>query len=237
MPLRRHLGCRRLTMIMAALAALGLLTSACADRSTRSAAAPTAQTGPPAEPIELDFQAPLGPQGRAVTALTTAGLPFVPLAPPIGTGHTSFVYTPAEPVSAEVGLVYDDPSWDHVIVREFVDTESQHDLIKFDESLVNQGCVSVPEEGPDAVSCDYDPFTQIDIGNGIIALLGSTPEGTGTGLTSLEWVEPLNRTGIGGGIPAGNNMVIQVMGDATTFSPDEATQFAKAFEASTAKAS
>jgi hypothetical protein len=156
------------------------------------------------------------------------------LAPDIGTGHTSFVYTPADPVSAEVGLVYDDPSWDHVIVRESIDTTSQDGLIKFDESLVNRGCSPVPEQGPDAVSCDYDPFTQVDIGNGIIALLGSTPEGTGTGVTSLEWVEPLNRTGIGGGIPAGNNMVIQVVGFATTFSPDGATQFGKAFTASTA---
>jgi hypothetical protein len=226
-------------MIMAALAALTMLTSACANRSTGSAAAtrgPTGPTGDVTEPIELDFQAPLGPLGRPVTALNTAGLPFVPMAPAIGTGHTSFVYTPADPVSAEVGLVYDDPSWDHVIVREHIDTMSQDDLIKFDESLVNQGCVSVPEEGPDAVSCDYDPFTQIDIGGGIIALLGSTPEGTGTGLTSLEWVEPLNPTGIGG-IPAGNNMVIEVLGYATTFSPDEATQFAKSFTASMAKGS
>ncbi|MGZ5372332.1 MAG: hypothetical protein ACXWDE_11140 [Aeromicrobium sp.] len=180
-----------------------------------------------ADSPDLNFDAPLGVLGERVEDLSDAKLPIVPVAPAVGTDHVAYVYAPDDPLAAMVGLVYEDPSWDRIIVYEYVDTQTQASLLEWEEKLVDQGCVAVPEQGDDAVSCRYDPFTQEDIGAGYVAILGTSTEGSDPVLTTIEWIEPLERTKLGSEIGPENNLVIGVQGYAATFSMEEAIDFAK----------
>jgi hypothetical protein len=131
-----------------------------------------------------------------------------------------------------IGLVYEDPSWDRIVVFEYVDTRTQADLLAWEEKLVGQGCVALPEQGSDAVSCSFDPFTQVDIGGGLVALLGATPEEQKPALTTVEWIQPFDRTKAGAELGPEFQLVVGIQGYASTFSPDEAVAFAKQMVAS-----
>ena len=150
-----------------------LLLSACADSSQRVDTAAGASIEPVADSAKLDFDAPLGSQGESVQDLSNANLPFVAVAPPIAAGRSAYVFSsPHDPLAAMVGLVYQDPTWDRIIVYEYVDMQTQESMLRWEEGLVDQGCMAVPDQGEGAVSCRYDPFMQVDIGNGFVAILG-----------------------------------------------------------------
>ena len=209
-----------------------LLLPACADSSQRVDPAAGPSFEPVAESADLDFDAPLGSEGESVKDLSDAGLPFVAVAPSIGAKQTAYVFSPDDPLAAMVALVYEDPTWDRIIVYQFVDTQTQESMLTWEEGLIDQGCVAVADQGEGAVSCSYDPFTQVDIGNGFVAILGQSPEGSDPPLTTIQWIQPLARTESGADIGPENNLVIGVQGYARTFSPGEATQFAKKMVAS-----
>jgi hypothetical protein len=209
------------------LVALGLVATTCADAQRGNEPRAGSNIEPVADSPDLNFDAPLGDQGKRVDDPAAEDLPFVALAPSIGSGHSTYVSSPDDPAAAMVGLVYQDPAWDQVIVYEYVDTQTQDSMLKWESGLVDQGCVAIPEQGKDAVSCSYDPFTQVDIGNGFVAILGQSPEGSNPPLTTIQWIAPLERTPSGADIGPENNLVIGVQGYADTFSPGEAIEFAK----------
>jgi hypothetical protein len=229
---QHSLGSMRTARVLLAEVSVIVALTACASHSTNGPAGDAVDPGPFDSP-HLNFDAPLGASGTHVDDPGAAGLPFVPVAPDIGMNHESYVNAPPKaPEAAAVGLVYDDPSWDRIIVFEYVDTRTQTDLLASDEDLVDQGCVAVPGEGSEAVSCRFDPFTQVDIGGGYVGLLGSSPKEQQPGLTTVEWIQPIELTESGRDLGQEFHLVIGVQGYASTFSRDEAVSFAKQMVAS-----
>jgi len=220
----RRIGRPRTTF---AVAVLVLVLGACANGHMTQAPSDEVEAGPP-DSVDLQFDAPLGAEGKMVDNPNLAGLPFVVIAPKIGAGHTSFVSESEKvPQSAMAALVYEDATWGRIIVYEHVDTTSQEGLLAWEQTLVERSCVAQPEEGASAVSCSYDPFTQVDIGKGYVALLGTSPKVQEPALTTIEWVEGLRTTDTGADLGPEYHLVIGVQGYANTFSPEEAVLFAQ----------
>jgi hypothetical protein len=207
-----------------------LVASACARRDPGD---PIGVNPGPVESFALRFNAPLGVLGERVEDLADANLSFVPVAPAIAADLATYVApAPGAPEAVMLALVYEDPAWDRIIVLEYVSHMSQAEMLADEEQLVDQGCVAVPEHGPDAISCQWDPFTQVDIGGGFVALLGISPKEQHPALTTMEWIQPLVRTKSGQAIGPGRYLDIAIQGYETTFSPEEAVAFAKEMVAS-----
>ena len=211
------------------LAGTLVMATACAGRAPGES---THVDPGPIESFALNFDAPLGVLGERVNDLSDADLPFVPVAPAIADRAAFVAPAPEAPEAVMVAVIYEDPAWDRIIVLEHVSRMSQAEMLADEEQLVDQGCVAVPEHGPDAISCQWDPFTQVDIGGGFVALLGTSPKEQVPALTTMEWIQPLLRTKSGEEIGPGRYLDIAVQGYASTFSPEEAVAFVKEMVAS-----
>jgi hypothetical protein len=206
-------------------ASLTLGTLGCAQRRGEPLYGGDSSGSGPSGDHELDFDAPLGALGTEVQDVVAAGLPFIPIQPPRETATVRrFIYNPkADPSASMVAFAYDDAQWGRVVILEYSDSRTQEGLLEEKAGLKGGGCSPVPGYEV-AQACSYDPFEPVDLGAGVTALVG-----TGDETTSLTWVgslKPAPGFAVGDFAP-NNSLTVEVMGEATTFSPSEAIEFGK----------
>jgi hypothetical protein len=175
----------------------------------------------------LDLESPLGALGSKVNDVAESALPFVALVPSKREAVVHhFVYAPLDDPSAAVAaIVYDDPDWGQVLLLEYSDTQTQQGLLEWESTLKGGGCSPVPDTGFEgAQACSYDPFEPVELPGKVVALLGSSKE-----RTSITWIEELRpAAGVAvGDFTPNKTLTVEVMGDASTFSPEEAVEFAE----------
>lgn len=219
-PSRRSIG-----RTAALLASLILGVVSCAEGAVEPVSRGEEASGGASGEIALDPDAPLGVLGTEVQDALSAELPFVPIQPTKdGATVRQFVYVPAkDPSAATSAFVYQDPAWGSIVLLEYPDSQSQDSLLKEEANMKGGGCSPVPGyEG--AVACSYDPYEPVDLGEGVTALVG-----TGDEVTSLIWVAVLEPApGFSAEDFAPNHsLTIEVMGDASMFSLEEAVEFGK----------
>ncbi len=167
-----------------------------------------------------DPDEPLGPEGQLVSAISPARLPFVPAVltsvDPVGTW---VAWDPkADPDTAEAAIVYSTADWGSVVVLEYATTETQDARLKWESNLKDTGCTAAsPAEGEvSRVECSYDPYEQVSLTGGLVALQGKDGQ--------ISWVQTLTSTNPA--LDNGYGLFVMVTGTSGALSPDEALAIA-----------
>jgi hypothetical protein len=218
---------------LTALCATALLLMSCAEGAAVGGEGESTVSPPPFDQTLPDPVAPLGPLGKQVDDLAQSGLPFVALR--LEEPAKLWAYVPGSPESnaddaaaSMAALVYSSREWGDVVVLEYLDTQTQEDLLAEAATFRDDGCSSVPSVGyDDAVHCEFNPFEQIQLGNGIIALLAIQEP-----LVSVGWVQSVTPSKSQDATLKGQTMKVEVYGDAAMVSREEAIDIATALAAS-----
>lgn len=106
-------------------------------------------------------------------------------------------------------------------MTEYLHTGTQKELLAWESTLKETGCspVAVPDSDFIGQTCSHDPYVQVTLANGVVALLSESG-----GHTTIYWIEPAVVEGIK--LDPGLLLYVEVQGASGDLSGDEATSLA-----------
>jgi hypothetical protein len=206
-----------------------LLLAACADAGDGTSEGDSSL----GEALPEDFLTnPLGDVGQKFDSVGAANLPFRPVVPTGLQGEVAFyAYVPDDaPDAAEAAWTFDDPSFGSFVVLEHPDDTTEQSLQVEVEVAPSPGCEErtvTDDKGQDAVLTTCSDYTAslAKLAGGQEALVIDAATAS-----SVTWVEGLDLAGEGN--ITQKNLLIQVIGPATTLTPDQALEAANSITAS-----
>jgi hypothetical protein len=206
------------------LPALAVVAASCAFRNDAAGSLPAGGGGPPEGEVEGSLLEPLGDAGVQVPDAASADLPFSPVQPTKLGDPVRVIAASAELQTSAIAWVFDDPELGEFAVVERVDDWTEAGLKVEASPVPSPGCttqvVETSSSPASLVRCAYNNSYLTTLNGGRIALVTA-----GDSFSVTTWIEPLVVVG-GAGSDSELNVVVDVMGPTTVFSPDQAVKVA-----------
>jgi hypothetical protein len=202
---------------------VALIAVSCAESAGPSE---TGGGGPEEGDAENILAQPLGDGGVEVSNLREGDLPFAPVVPvSLGAPVRTVVYNTGLEASA-VAWVFDDAQLGNFAIVERPDDMSEEGLKREASPVPSPGCTTVQSDNGTGTAV---PLTRCAQNNAYVVQLdgGRTALVTaGDSLSVATWIEPLVPSRAPANEANGLNLVVDVMGPTSMFTPDQAVKVA-----------